>query len=86
MASGRGSGLGASVFAEAAPDKCGKGRAQSALRKSSLWRKPWFDGPFDRLTVLSRVEGLTNLSLPKGSPEKIGLDSGLRQNDNALEN
>jgi hypothetical protein len=24
----------------------------------------WFDKPFDRLTVLSRVEGLTTLSLP----------------------
>jgi len=25
---------------------------------------PWFDGPFDRLMVLSEVEGLTTLSQP----------------------
>jgi hypothetical protein len=25
-------------------------------------RDPWFDRPFDRLTVLSKVEGLTTLS------------------------
>jgi hypothetical protein len=25
---------------------------------------PWFDRPFDRLTVLSKVEGLTTLSQP----------------------
>jgi hypothetical protein len=23
------------------------------------WRDPWFDRPFDKLTVLSKVEGLT---------------------------
>jgi len=27
-------------------------------------RDPWFDRPFDRLTVLSEVEGLTVLSEP----------------------
>jgi hypothetical protein len=27
---------------------------------------PWFDGPFDRLTVLSNVEGLTTLSTVEG--------------------
>jgi len=26
----------------------------------------WFDGPFDRLTVLSKVEGLTTLSKVEG--------------------
>jgi hypothetical protein len=29
-------------------------------------RDPWFDRPFDRLTVLSRVEGLTTLSEVEG--------------------
>jgi len=35
--------------------------------KNSKHQKPnlkWFDKPFDRLTVLSRVEGLTTLSQP----------------------
>ena len=32
----------------------------------SLRRKPWFDEPFDRITVLSRVEGLTTLSIAEG--------------------
>ena len=32
----------------------------------SFRRKPWFDEPFDRLTVLSRVEGLTTLSVAEG--------------------
>ncbi len=27
---------------------------------------PWFDRPFDRLTVLSKVEGLTTLSKVEG--------------------
>jgi hypothetical protein len=27
---------------------------------------PWFDRPFDRLTVLSEVEGLTTLSTVEG--------------------
>jgi len=29
-------------------------------------REPWFDRPFDRLTVLSKVEGLTTLSEVEG--------------------
>jgi hypothetical protein len=29
-------------------------------------RDPWFDRPFDRLTVLSKVEGLTTLSEVEG--------------------
>jgi hypothetical protein len=29
-------------------------------------RDPWFDRPFDRLTVLSKVEGLTVLSKVEG--------------------
>jgi hypothetical protein len=29
---------------------------------------PWFDRPFDRLTVLSEVEGLTTLSGVEGEP------------------
>jgi len=32
----------------------------------SFRRKPWFDEPFDRLTVLSKVEGLTTLSIAEG--------------------
>ena len=31
----------------------------SLFRHSGL--DPWFDGPFDRLTVLSKVEGLTTV-------------------------
>ncbi|MCG6945298.1 MAG: hypothetical protein LJE87_08110 [Deltaproteobacteria bacterium] len=35
-------------------------------------RDPWFDRPFDRLTVLSKVEGLTILSEVEGeSSESI---------------
>ena len=32
----------------------------------SFRRKPWFDEPFDRLTVLSRVGGVTTLSIAEG--------------------
>ncbi len=32
-------------------------------------RDPWFDRPFDKLTVLSRVEGLTTLSEVDPSPQ-----------------
>jgi hypothetical protein len=32
----------------------------------SFQRKPWFDEPFDRLTVLSKVEGLATLSIAEG--------------------
>jgi hypothetical protein len=34
-------------------------------------RDPWFDRPFDRLTVLSKVEGLTTLSEVEGESRKI---------------
>jgi hypothetical protein len=45
-----------SQFAEPViPDEAAKGR-----------RDPWFDRPFDRLTVLSKVEGLTTLSEVEG--------------------
>jgi len=33
-------------------------------------RDPWFDRPFDRLTVLSKVEGLTTLSEVEGVSSK----------------
>jgi len=33
-------------------------------------RDPWFDRPFDRLTVLSKVEGLTTLSEVEGESSK----------------
>jgi hypothetical protein len=33
-------------------------------------RDPWFDRPFDRLTVLSKVEGLTTLSKVEGVSSK----------------
>jgi hypothetical protein len=29
-----------------------------------MTKNKWFDKPFDRLTVLSKVEGLTTLSQP----------------------
>jgi hypothetical protein len=37
------------------------------IHENSKHQKPnfkWFDKPFDRLTVLSKVEGLTTLSQP----------------------
>jgi len=34
--------------------------------KSQISNIKWFDKPFDRLTVLSRVEGLTTLSQVEG--------------------
>ena len=34
-------------------------------------RDPWFDRPFDRLTVLSKVEGLTTLSEVEGVSSKV---------------
>ncbi len=34
--------------------------------KSQITNNKWFDKPFDRLTVLSRVEGLTTLSQVEG--------------------
>jgi hypothetical protein len=36
-----------------------------------LGRDPWFDRPFDKLTVLSEVEGLTTLSEVEGESRKI---------------
>jgi hypothetical protein len=35
-------------------------------------RDPWLDRPFGRLTVLSKVEGLTTLSEVEGESRKIG--------------
>jgi len=32
---------------------------------------PWFDGPVDRLTVLSNVEGLTTLSTVEGESSAV---------------
>jgi hypothetical protein len=32
---------------------------------------PWFDRPFDRLTVLSKVEGLTTLSEVEGESREV---------------
>ena len=34
-------------------------------------RDPWFDRPFDRLTALSKVEGLTALSKVEGESRKV---------------
>jgi hypothetical protein len=34
--------------------------------KSQISNNKWFDKPFDRLTVLSKVEGLTTLSQVEG--------------------
>jgi len=34
--------------------------------KSQITNIKWFDKPFDRLTVLSKVEGLTTLSQVEG--------------------
>jgi hypothetical protein len=36
-------------------------------------RDPWFDRPFDRLTVLSKVEGLTTLSEAEGESSKSSI-------------
>jgi len=36
-------------------------------------RDPWFDGPFDRLTVLSKVEGLTTLSEVEGESSECSV-------------
>ena len=35
---------------------------------------PWFDRPFDRLTVLSKVEGLTTLSKVEGESSFFPID------------
>jgi hypothetical protein len=37
----------------------------------SFRQRPWFDKPFDRLTVLSRVEGLTTLSIAEGESSAV---------------
>jgi hypothetical protein len=37
---------------------------------NDVGRDPWFDRPFDKLTVLSRVEGLTTLSEAEGESRK----------------
>jgi hypothetical protein len=34
--------------------------------KSQITNSKWFDKPFDRLTVMSEVEGLTTLSQVEG--------------------
>ncbi|KPK30183.1 MAG: hypothetical protein AMK69_04175 [Nitrospira bacterium SG8_3] len=34
-------------------------------------RDPWFDRPFDKLTVLSKVEGLTTLSEAEGESREV---------------
>ena len=39
---------------------------QSGVIRLSFPRRRWFDRPFDRLTVLSEVEGLTTLSKVEG--------------------
>jgi hypothetical protein len=41
-------------------------------------RDPWFDKPFDRLTVLSEFEGLTTLSEVEGVSRRILVLSGFR--------
>jgi len=38
----------------------------------SFPRRRWFDRPFDRLTVLSGVEGLTTLSKVEGESSSVG--------------
>ncbi len=38
----------------------------SVIPESARGGYPWFDRPFDRLTVLSKVEGLTTLSGVEG--------------------
>ena len=52
-------------------------RAETSYRTRRS-RGPWFDRPFDRLTVLSSVEGLTTLSEVEGVSRKPSpaLDSG----------
>jgi hypothetical protein len=36
------------------------------VSKLQITNIKWFDKPFDKLTVLSKVEGLTTLSLVEG--------------------
>jgi hypothetical protein len=45
------------------------------VRGRLVGRDPWFDRPFGRLTVLSRVEGLTILSEVEGESRKVGRKS-----------
>jgi hypothetical protein len=37
---------------------------------------PWFDRPFDRLTVLSKVEGLTTLRTVEGESSAVSRPYG----------
>jgi hypothetical protein len=39
--------------------------------QNDVGRDPWFDRPFDRLTVLSKVEGLTTLIEVEGESRKL---------------
>ena len=39
---------------------------QLTIYKKQITNNKWFDKPFDRLTVLSKVEGLTTLSQVEG--------------------
>jgi hypothetical protein len=41
-------------------------QASTKNSKSQITNNKWFDRPFDRLTVLSNVEGLTTLSNVEG--------------------
>jgi hypothetical protein len=48
--------------------------------KYQITNTKWFDKPFDRLTVLSEVEGLTTLSLVEGQITMTEIQNSKRRN------
>jgi hypothetical protein len=48
-----------------------------ATKKFQITNPKWFDKPFDRLTVLSRVEGLTTLSQAEGQITKTEIQNSI---------
>jgi len=47
--------------------------AEPVIPESADGGYPWFDRPFDRLTVLSKVEGLTTLSEVEGESSESSI-------------
>jgi hypothetical protein len=46
----------------------------STIKKFQITNAKWFDKPFDRLTVLSKAEGLTTLSQPVESLKVVRVE------------
>jgi len=59
------------------PLETGSEFAQSVIpdERHLAARDPWFDRPFDRLTVLSKVEGLITLSEVEGESSESSMQS-----------